>query len=288
MKTNYNTKRHMFFYEFETLWFVLTMLNIVAIFLIIRGSTVPLVEDNVILRFLFYSKETGDKTLYSIAISYFAAYIFYIIQVYYPERTKTKRTLMNIAIPALNLINQTSMFLFVWDVFTKKNTPNDGAILDVNIRKIYYKNACGPVFSADKGELRKIIGRVKESYEEILNDSAFQFCDNALRQLIIVKNIPYEINGLYKKLLSAEILAKCETATLIETYSFEGVRDIKARLRKLNYLLGLKCDFNYAVTTNAEDIEQREDIDRISHEVIADNLDYFSNLREANRKSLEQ
>ena len=76
------TKRFSFFYDFEKMWIVLTTVNIVAIFLIIRGSTAPLLIDNAVTRFLFCIDTNGDKTLYNIGISYFAAYIFYLIQIY--------------------------------------------------------------------------------------------------------------------------------------------------------------------------------------------------------------
>lgn len=287
-KTNYNTKRHMLFYDFERLWLFLTLLNLVAVFLIIRGSTAPLLSDNVVLRFLFYSKETGDKTLYNIAISYFAAYIFYIIQVYHPERQRTKRALMNIASPAVNLINQTFMFLFIWDAFVKKDEPNEGTILDVDIRKIYYKNNSGLVLSSDKDELRKNVGRVQESYEEIMNDSTFQNSDNALRQLLMERNIPVEINKLYQTLISAELLSKSESPTILETYSVVDVADIKERLKRLDSLLGLECDCHYTITTDAKDIKQREDNDKIALRVILENLDYFEGLPESYKNSLKQ
>ena len=86
----YSTKRHILFYEFEKLWLFLTILNLIAIFFIVSGSTLPLISDNKIIKFLFYSSETSDKTLYNISISYFAAYIFYMIQVYYPEKKRTE------------------------------------------------------------------------------------------------------------------------------------------------------------------------------------------------------
>ena len=48
-----HTKRHIWFYEFERLWLLLTLLNLIALFFIIRGSTAPLIFDNDILRFCF-------------------------------------------------------------------------------------------------------------------------------------------------------------------------------------------------------------------------------------------
>lgn len=81
-----STKKYCLFYEFERLWLILTGINIIAIYFIIRGSTAPLLFNVNILRVLFYTDVNTDKTLYNIAISYFAAYIFYIIQIYLPER----------------------------------------------------------------------------------------------------------------------------------------------------------------------------------------------------------
>ena len=88
-KFKLRTKRFSFFYEFEKMWILLTSIAVVSIFLIIRGSTLPLLIDNNIMRYLFCTDIDGDKTLYNIAISYFAAYIFYLIQIYYPEKKKT-------------------------------------------------------------------------------------------------------------------------------------------------------------------------------------------------------
>jgi hypothetical protein len=45
--------------------------------------------------------------------------------------------------------------------------------------------------------------------------------------------------------------------------------------------LGLECDFDYAVTTDTKDINQREDIDKMALKVILENFDYFSNLPES-------
>ena len=68
------TKRFCLFYEFEKLWLILTIINVVAVFLIIRGSVGPLTSNNVVFEFLFSNDTNVDKTLYNIAISYFAAY----------------------------------------------------------------------------------------------------------------------------------------------------------------------------------------------------------------------
>lgn len=273
-----HTKRHIWFYEFERLWLLLTLLNLIALFFIIRGSTAPLIFDNDILRFLFYSPESSDKTLYNIAISYFAAYIFYIIQVYYLEYKKTQKALTSIDIPARNLINQTNMFLFAWETFTKRNSPDDGTILGVDITTIYYKDTSGFVMSANKEELKSIIKRIRDAYNEIINNSLFEQCDNALRQLLLQQNIPDEMENLYKILLSAEMLAQDSSTTILETYSIYTVDDIRTRLKKLDSLLELNSDFNYTITTDENDIRQRKRVDLMGLLMIHENLNYFSRL----------
>lgn len=282
-----STKRHIWFYEFERMWLFLTVLNVVAIFLIIRGSTAPLIIDNDVFRFLFYTPETSDKTFYNIAISYFAAYIFFIIQVYYPERRKTKRALISIEIPVFNLINQTNMFLFVWETFTERNSPDDGTILGVNISEIYYKNSSGRIMSADKNELGDIVKRVRSAYCEITEDISFQGCDNSLRRLLLEKNVPEEMNRLYQVLLSAELLAKNDSTTILESYLPEDVEDIRARLKKLDELFDLECDLDYVVTTDKSDIKKRKKVKEDMLQIILENFDYFSNLPDSYRDTLK-
>lgn len=283
----YSTKRHILFYEFEKLWLFLTLLNLIAIFFIVRGSTLPLISDNKIIKFLFYSSETSDKTLYNISISYFAAYIFYMIQVYYPEKKRTEKAIVSMTLPALNLINQSNMFLFVWDQYTVKNDPADGTILNTNIKTIYYKNNPDHAMRADKEELKNISKRVKEDYDEIVNSSTFQFCDNALKQLILEINIPEEINILYQTLLSAELLSKNEGSTIMETYSEEIIYDIQERLKKLDNLLDTNCNFDYSITEDINDIKQRDMLDLIALQTVAENFGYFSELPQSYKDSLK-
>lgn len=283
----YSTKRHILFYEFEKLWLFLTILNLIAIFFIVSGSTLPLISDNKIIKFLFYSSETSDKTLYNISISYFAAYIFYMIQVYYPEKKRTEKAIVSMTLPALNLINQTNMFLFVWDQYTVKNDPADGTILNTNIKTIYYKNDPDHAMRADKEELKNISKRVKEDYDEIVNSSIFQFCDNALKQLILEINIPEEINILYQTLLSAELLSKNEGSTIMETYSEEIIYDIQERLKKLDNLLDTNCNFDYSITEDINDIKQRDMLDLIALQTVAENFGYFSELPQSYKDSLK-
>ena len=95
----------------------LSALLIVPIYLVIRGSTSPLLFDNPLCVWLFYSDPEGDKTLYNIGISIIAAYIFYIFQVFIPEYKKIKRnqkSFSEIHKYEIFLINQ---FCLAWKTF---------------------------------------------------------------------------------------------------------------------------------------------------------------------------
>ena len=88
---NNHTKSFMdrILFDYNKTLCLLSAILLVAIYFVIKGSTWPLLFDNILFSALFYTPSDGDHTLYNIAISYVAAYIFYIIQVFMPERRKT-------------------------------------------------------------------------------------------------------------------------------------------------------------------------------------------------------
>ena len=78
-KFTYKIKKHIWICDYERLWVILSGLMVLSCYLMVRGSTGSLIWDNAVMRFLFVSDSNEDKTLYNIAISYFAAYVFYIL-----------------------------------------------------------------------------------------------------------------------------------------------------------------------------------------------------------------
>ena len=141
--------------------------------------------------------------------------------------------------------------------------------------RVYRRGLEYPVFAE---ELKSIIKRIRDAYNEIINNSLFEQCDNALRQLLLQQNIPDEMEDLYKILLSAEMLAQDSSTTILETYSIYTVDDIRTRLKKLDSLLELNSDFNYTITTDENDIRQRKRVDLMGLLMIHENLNYFSRL----------
>lgn len=78
-------------YDYQKTLLKLTIVLVGAILVVIRGSTAPVLVDNKMFRLLFCSEPTGDKTFYNICVSIIAAYIFYVVQVYIPEKHKMKK-----------------------------------------------------------------------------------------------------------------------------------------------------------------------------------------------------
>lgn len=98
----------------------LSILLFVAVLIVIRGSTAPLLFDNSILRFVLCTNPNGDKTLYNIGISVIAAFIFYVFQVYIPEYKKNRSycsTFSRAHRQEIFLLNQ---FTLAWKEFLGK------------------------------------------------------------------------------------------------------------------------------------------------------------------------
>ena len=164
-------KKHIWLCDYERLWIKLSLLAILSGYFILQGSTLPVLVDNQIIKFLFVSDAQGDKTLYNIAISYFAAYIFYVIQIYYMERNKTLKFLNATKSNMRNFIRQIDIFLFVWWQFVDVDLYSE-TIKNVNIRKIYFNEIEDKdnIFTSDKKDLGETVKRAKEEYQEMVNN----------------------------------------------------------------------------------------------------------------------
>lgn len=173
-KFEYKVKRHIPICDYERLWIKLTIGGGIALFIIVKGCTATILFNNKLLVWLFCSDVDGDKTLYNVAISYVAAYFFYLFQIYFPERNKTKRVLEITALDAYNFVNQVRRFIFVWDNMAE--TTNDGVITRIKNYHFYYK---GTVYSniaeANIDELWLTAERIIEDYNKIIHSSEFQF-----------------------------------------------------------------------------------------------------------------
>ena len=90
-----NRIRRFLFPQRNRIFTALTGLLLLMIFLVIKYCDAPLLLPEKWFGFILCNPD-GDKTWYNIAISYVAAYIFYIIQVYIPSTNAEKQAWLNI------------------------------------------------------------------------------------------------------------------------------------------------------------------------------------------------
>ncbi len=266
---NLSTKKFSFFYEFEKMWIVLTAINVVAIFLIVRGSTAPLLIDNAVMRFLFCTDTNGDKTLYSIGISYFAAYIFYLIQIYYPERKKTINTLLHTRSDVRSMIMWLYRFLYVWDIYKHEDSDEESGIKGAHIETVYLKDNTGFVYKVDRDSFKTIVERISESYHDVINNPYFQYCDYALRRVILGQNIAEFIKDKYKVILQAEALN--DSGSILIRYSKAAFCGLKRKMQYLEKLYDISVSSDYIITNDKEDIDRIEKRDQMLAEAIIEN-----------------
>ena len=64
------------FFDYKRTLFFLSLILLLSIYFIVKGSSWPLLFDNEICRTLFYMSEESDHTLYNIGIIYLIVYIY--------------------------------------------------------------------------------------------------------------------------------------------------------------------------------------------------------------------
>lgn len=242
--------------------------------------------DNQIIKFLFVSDAQGDKTLYNIAISYFAAYIFYVIQIYYMERNKTLKFLNATKSNMRNFIRQIDIFLFVWWQFVDVDLSSE-TIKNVNIRKIYFNEIEDKdnIFTSDKKDLGETVKRAKEEYQEMVNNLNFSKCDDKVIQLFLDIDIVKIINRLYQLMLSAELMINTD-ATIKETFDSNEIVKVKSVINKMQRIYGFKEVNRFEITKDNNKIKERDELDRQMEKLILENIDYFQNISDEYTKSL--
>ena len=274
------TKRFCLFYEFEKMWILLTAINIIATLFIIRGSLPALQFDSAFLNFLFSTDSNIDKTLYNIAISYFAAYIFYLIQIYYPERKKTLNALLSTRTPVRNMSMWIYRFLFVWEIY--KQDDNDGEkIIQAKIETVYLKDDKDFVYKVDRETFENMVDRINKSYHDIIDSSDFQNCDYSLRRLLLSQDIAQCVERLYEMIVEAEGLDGSGTIRI--GYSKTKICALKHTLEYLEKLFDISICGDYKITTDKNDIEKIERRHEKSGEVFSKNRAFFETLAKKNR-----
>ena len=269
------TKRFCLFYEFEKMWLLLTAINVIAILLIIRGSIPPLSFNNAFLELLFASETNIDKTLYNIAVSYFAAYIFYLIQVYYPERKKTRNALLSTRTSVRNMIMWIYRFLFVWDIYKQEDNEKE-TVIGAKIEIVYLKDPTNFVYKVDRETFKEMVDRISKSYNDIINSPDFPNCDYSLRRLFLSPDIALYIERLYEIIVEAEGLDGSGTIGIGNSKT--KICALKRKLEYLGKLFDISISGDYKVTTDKDDIERIERRYEKLSEVVSQNHAFFEVL----------
>lgn len=199
---------------------------------------------------------------------------------------KTRRALETTALDAYNLVNQTMLFLFVWDKLTEKTS--DGAIMRIKCQKVYFisKLYSDIAHEADISELKKIASRVKDDYERIIENPYFSMVDENIYTLLRGADIAEEIKNLLVLTLNANQASKT-SATIFETYSPDEVELIKAKMMLIKVLYGFNDVGCFEETTDEQAIQKWEKYKDLTNAMIAENFDFFRNIPEGYAETIK-
>lgn len=241
-----------FLFSYQKMLLKLTIVLLIAIFIVIKGCTIPLLLDNTVMRFFFYSTDNSDKTLYNIGISVIAAYIFYLVQVYIPEKMRCRKQLGICEVSLSNNHQILVLEIFIKSISVFLQCKND----DFSFRY------CEFDFASNYREHTLSENTYKEIVEEpaydIINISkidGFSGFDSSYRELL--SNLFYKLES-FKILLSKAVppwpedlynQPKGTTAVLNKTDGMEIQENIK-ELSRFSKRLQHLCKYRYIIDMN--------------------------------------
>lgn len=169
-----------FLYDYQKVLLKLSLVALVALFFVVRGSTAPLLIDTKLMRQFFCTDVNGDKTIYNIAISVIAAYIFYIFQVYIPEKKKHKRNMTIVSELNKYLIRLLEELITAWRVFLIVYNGEHGCVF----KEFEYETNIGS-YTVDKENYADLVDELTDKLDEIIGLDVFDDFDTAYCDLII-------------------------------------------------------------------------------------------------------
>ena len=224
------------FFDYKRVLCLLSLILLLSIYFVIKGSAWPLLFDNEICRILFYTSEEGDHTLYNIGISYLAAYIFYIIQVFIPEHKKTQVAIAQTKLDMFNCLHLCKMFLESWKRYVGYDCTGNECINRVNVQLIYYEDFEGNVTQITPVWLKNIITSIKETSSAIKENLDFRNSDIALQKLFIDGNFAEQVKELNDSFEEAKILCSSPDNTIRVSYSVKQISEFELRIMRLAML----------------------------------------------------
>lgn len=169
-----------FLYDYQKILLKLSLIALVALFFVVRGSTAPLLIDTELMRWLFYTDVNGDKTIYNIAISVIAAYIFYIFQVHIPEKKKHKRNMTIVSELNKYLVRLLEELVTAWRVFLVVFNGEYGCVF----KAFEYETNLGSC-TVDEENYADLVSELTDKLDEIIQLDVFNDFDIAYCDLII-------------------------------------------------------------------------------------------------------
>ena len=275
------------FFGYNEILVKLAVLLIVALYFVIRGSSWPLISNNNVIYKLFYTDPDGDHTLYNIAISYVAAYIFYLIQVYYPERKKTSIAIVQTKLDMRNCLHQCAIFINGWEAYTTRDQAKE-AITGVNTQLLYFQDMEGHIVQMTRKCLADTVQRILEDYEKIKENMDFKNADMELQKLFLDMDFPEKANEWYQVMLSAEILCNNKNSTIMESYSEAELTEFKLRIMKLAMIYHIEECIPLEETKDAKKIMEYHQIIAAGYRMVDENREYFQKLPKDYNKPLRR
>lgn len=236
---------------------------------------------------MFYTDHDGDHTLYNIAISYVAAYIFYLIQVYYPERKKTSIAIVQTELDMRNCLHQCAIFINGWEAYTTRDQVK-GAITGVNTQLLYFQDTEGHIVQMTRKCLADTVQRILEDYEKIKENMDFRKADMELQKLFLDMDFPEKAHEWYQVMLSAEILCNNQNSTIMESYSEAELAEFKLRIMKLAMIYHIKECILLEETKDAKKIMEYHQIIGAGYRIVDENREYFQKLPKDYNKPLRR
>ena len=182
-------KRCHFKYKRNEILFWLTIVLIVCIYIIIRDCSFSIIIfHNFIDKYMemLFIKSYDDSTFYNISISYVAAYIFYIIQIYIPSIINHNHSYALIKMNIEKYINTIKILVLIADEYgnSQKNCINIAE--NSNIFYII-EESTNEIFKITfLDTYMRLKERIESQQSELLSNPLFNYLDNNLSEFLYI------------------------------------------------------------------------------------------------------
>lgn len=284
LQNSYKTKSFMnrIIFDYRRTLCLLSIILLGATYFVIKGSAWPLLFDNKFCRFLFYTPNEGDHTLYNIGISYVAAYIFYIIQVFIPENKKTKIAITQTRQDMLNCLHLCKLFIEGWKKYVDFDYNNKGGIKKVNVQLIYYQDIEGNIVQMTPSFLEKTVEGIAEEYKKIKENMDFRNADLGLQKLFLDMNFAKQVEDWNQSLINSKILCSIPDSTIRESYSVDKICEFELRIMRLAMIYGIEDCLVLTETKDKEKIMRYHQIMKESYDIVKKNKSFFDKIKSPN------